>query len=198
MSVLDYVLVPLGLGVMAGYQGWLLYMVMKHPTKTVIGINSINRRAWVNTMMEDPSKNGILAVQTLRNNIMASTLLASTAIMLCSLVAMLMTQSPQGQSIITTSNTSINFSLKSFLILVCFLIAFLMNVQSIRFYNHASILINARRSPLLTHEYVASMINRGSYFWSIGLRAGWLRRRREKRVMSVEEMEIQEYVFLLK
>ncbi|ONK81375.1 uncharacterized protein A4U43_C01F28370 [Asparagus officinalis] len=57
MSVLDYVLVPLGLGVMAGYQGWLLYMVMKHPTKTVIGINSINRRAWVNTMMEESNLN---------------------------------------------------------------------------------------------------------------------------------------------
>ena len=95
---------------------------------------------------------------------MASTLLASTAIMLCSLVAMLMTQSPSKQSLVTQN-------MKSFLILSCFLIAFLMNVQSIRFYNHASILINARRSSLLTPEYVAAMINQGSYFWSIGLRA---------------------------
>lgn len=52
MGVLDYVLVPLGLGLMVAYHLWLLYMVVKHPTKTVIGINSVNRRAWVHTMME--------------------------------------------------------------------------------------------------------------------------------------------------
>ena len=42
---------------------------------------------------------------------MASTLLASTAIMLCSLVAMLMTQSPSEQSLVTQN-------MKSFLIFV--------------------------------------------------------------------------------
>lgn len=92
--------------------------------------------------------------------------------MLCSLVTMLITQSPSSQTIATeTTSPTMNFSMKSFFILLCFLLAFLMNVQSIRFYNHASILINASRSPLLTPEYVAGIINRGSYFWSIGLRA---------------------------
>lgn len=113
----------------------------------------------------------MLAVQTLRNNIMASTLLASTAIMLCSLVAMLMTESPSGQSFATQDTFQVDFTLKSFFLLVCFLVAFLMNVQSIRFYNHASILINTKRSSLLSPEYVSAVVNRGSYFWSIGLRA---------------------------
>ncbi|MCD7463365.1 hypothetical protein HAX54_050425 [Datura stramonium] len=89
--VLDYVLVPVGLLFMVGYHLWLLHRILKHPIRTVIGINSINRHFWVCAMMEDPSKNGVLAVQTLRNNIMASTLLASTAIMLSSLIAILMT-----------------------------------------------------------------------------------------------------------
>lgn len=52
MNILDYVLVPLGMSLMAGYHVWLLYMVVKQPAKTVMGINSINRRAWVHTMME--------------------------------------------------------------------------------------------------------------------------------------------------
>ncbi|CAI9777506.1 unnamed protein product [Fraxinus pennsylvanica] len=90
-QIVDYVFVPLGLVLMVTYHIWLLHQILKHPNRTVIGINAINRRLWVRAMMEDTSKNGVLAVQTLRNNIMASTLLASTAIMLSSLIVMLMT-----------------------------------------------------------------------------------------------------------
>ncbi|KAJ7965207.1 DUF599 domain-containing protein [Quillaja saponaria] len=95
---IDYILVPSGLFVMVTYHMWLLYRIVKQPTKTVIGLNAINRRFWVQAMMEDVSKNGVLAVQSLRNNIMASTLLASTAIMLSSLIAVLMTSGNQTQS----------------------------------------------------------------------------------------------------
>jgi hypothetical protein len=51
-AILDYTLVPLGLVTMVAYHIWLLYRIMKHPTKTVIGINAINRRFWVRAMME--------------------------------------------------------------------------------------------------------------------------------------------------
>ena len=49
---LDFVLVPLGLFVMAGYHAWLLYQIRRNPARTVIGINAINRRFWVASMME--------------------------------------------------------------------------------------------------------------------------------------------------
>lgn len=139
------------------------------------------------------SKNGVLAVQTLRNNIMASTLLASTAIMLSSLIAVLMTSGNDGQSngLILGDRSAMGFSIKFFSILVCFLVAFLLNVQSIRYYSHASILINvpykkifsssldddddshglSNQSHCVTTEYVGRMVNRGSCFWSLGLRA---------------------------
>ncbi|KAF9603771.1 hypothetical protein IFM89_037857 [Coptis chinensis] len=181
-QVLDYVLVPMGLVFMVGYHVWLLYRIKKQPMKTVIGINTINRCIWVQTMMEDPSKNGVLAVQTLRNNIMASTLLASTAIMLSSIIAVLMTSKNGNhtQSLLYGDESELGFSIKFFAILVCFLLAFLLNVQSIRYYSHASILINvpvnkitslASKSAHLTVEYVGKAVNRGSYFWSLGLRA---------------------------
>jgi len=51
-KILDLILVPSGLFVMVAYHLWLLYQVVKHPTKTVIGVNSINRRYWVQAMME--------------------------------------------------------------------------------------------------------------------------------------------------
>ncbi|XP_031283943.1 uncharacterized protein LOC116142665 [Pistacia vera] len=91
IQLLDFVLASSGLLMMLAYHFWLIHRIIKHPTRTVIGVNAINRRFWVQAMMEDASKNGVLAVQTLRNNIMASTLLASTAIMLSSLIAVLMT-----------------------------------------------------------------------------------------------------------
>ncbi|KAI8030462.1 hypothetical protein LOK49_LG01G01839 [Camellia lanceoleosa] len=187
-QLLDYILVPTGLLIMLAYHIWLLYQVVNHPSRTVIGINSINRRLWVLSMMEDVSKNGILAVQTLRNNIMASTLLASTAIMLSSLVAILMANGGGNQSagkIVYGDRSQLGFSIKFFAILVCFWVAFLFNVQSIRHYSHASILINVpfkkmsdlrdhqvhHHSIHLTAEYVGWTVNRGSYFWSLGLRA---------------------------
>ncbi|XP_021274382.1 uncharacterized protein LOC110409380 [Herrania umbratica] len=178
---LDCALVPIGILLMLAYHLWLLYRIVKHPTKTVIGVNAINRRFWVRAMMEDVAKNGVLAVQTLRNNIMASTLLASTAIMLSSLIAVLMTSSSGNRSswFMFGDRSNLAFSIKCFSILVCFLVAFLLNVQSIRYYSHASILINVpvkkmsqhQRHHHLTVEYVATTVNRGSYFWSLGLRA---------------------------
>jgi multisubunit Na+/H+ antiporter MnhF subunit len=51
-KILDQILVPSGLIVMVAYHLWLLYRIIKHPTKTVIGVNSINRRLWVQAMME--------------------------------------------------------------------------------------------------------------------------------------------------
>ncbi|KAG8381621.1 hypothetical protein BUALT_Bualt06G0140600 [Buddleja alternifolia] len=134
-QILDCVLVPVGLLLMVAYHIWLLRQIIRRPATTVVGINAINRRFWVRAMMEDTSKNGVLAVQTLRNNIMASTVLASTAIMLASLIAVLMTGGGRGHRPIGVvsgdKNSNRESSLKFFSILVCFLVAFLLNVQSI-------------------------------------------------------------------
>lgn len=112
---------------------------------------------------------------------MASTLLASTAIMLSSLIAVLMTGGSKGGGSISThiygDRTELCLSIKFFSILVCFMVAFLFNVQSIRYYSHASILINVPYKKLdssrhcVTAAYVGRTMNRGSYFWSLGLRA---------------------------
>ncbi|KAJ8632512.1 hypothetical protein MRB53_025848 [Persea americana] len=175
-EVLDIVLVPLGFSVMVAYHIWLFYRILKHPMKTVVGINAATRLLWVQTMMQDTSKNGILAVQTLRNNIMASTLLASMAIMLSSLIALLISggtgmSEVRSHGLVYGDSSDLGFAIKAFSILLCFLVSFLFNVQSIRYYSHANILINVRRSPYLSADYVGRALNRGGYFWSLGLRA---------------------------
>ncbi|CAN0853264.1 hypothetical protein LINGRAHAP2_LOCUS5585 [Linum grandiflorum] len=135
IKALDFTLVPLGLILMVAYHFWLLHRVLKYPSKTTIGVNAISRRVWVRAMMSEPSKNGVLAVQTLRNNIMASTLLATTAIMLCSLIVMLLAGNPGTRSteaIVLGDKTKVGISIKFFSLMLCFLTAFLMTVQSIR------------------------------------------------------------------
>ncbi|KAI0492821.1 hypothetical protein KFK09_027097 [Dendrobium nobile] len=48
---LDFVLVPLGLFVLALYHSWLLFSVLRRPNTTVIGLNALARRRWVQAMM---------------------------------------------------------------------------------------------------------------------------------------------------
>ncbi|WOK97162.1 hypothetical protein Cni_G05870 [Canna indica] len=115
---------------------------------------------------------------------MASTLLASTAIMLSSMIAVLMNGNGngsgrsefRGRNMVLGDRSDLVLSIKFFSILVCFLIAFLLNVQSIRFYSHASILVSVPMkshlcAPALAAEYVARAVNKGSYCWSLGLRS---------------------------
>lgn len=179
-SQLDYVLVPLGLAVMVGYHVWLLLRIRSRPETTVIGINAVNRRIWVRHIMEDPSgKHAVLAVQTLRNTIMASTVLASVAITLSSLVAALMASGAAAHGGLLLSapggGSEAALAAKFLAVLVCFLVAFLLNVQSIRYYSHASVLVNVPAAEAARRRravgYVTDMVNRGSYFWSLGARA---------------------------
>jgi len=170
-------MVPAGLILLSSYHAWLLYRIIRHPTTTVVGLNALNREVWVDTMMADGIKNGVLAVQTLRNNIMASTLLASTAITLSSLIGILVSSSGSGgatAAILYGDDSRMGSSVKYFAILVCFLIAFVFNVQSIRYYSHVSFLITVPPGkPGAGHSqcYVSRSLNRASYFWSLGLRA---------------------------
>ncbi|CAL5445231.1 unnamed protein product [Camellia sinensis] len=177
---LDYVLVPLGLAVFGSYHIWLLFSIIRYPRRTVVGLNAESRHQWVFSMMTDPLKNGVLIVQTIRNNIMASTLLATTAITLSSLISVFVSNASSSSNvsseIVYGNKTAIMSSIKYFALLLCFLVAFLCNVQSIRYYAHVSFLatlptsIDKRESI----EYVARSLNRGSLFWSLGLRAFYL------------------------
>ncbi|XP_048329488.1 uncharacterized protein LOC107418755 isoform X1 [Ziziphus jujuba] len=177
---LDSVLVPLGLFVFGIYHVWLLVTILHNPRRTVIGLNAESRHQWVFSMMTDPMKNGVLAIQTIRNNIMASTLLATTALTLSSLIGVFVSStgnsSDTPSQIIYGNKSPVLLSVKYFSILLCFLVAFLCYVQSIRYFAHVSFLVTVppskgKNDPI---EYVARNLNRASLFWSLGLRAFYL------------------------
>ena len=68
------------------------------------------------------------------------------------------------------------FAAKYLAVSLCFMLAFVCNVQAIRLYAHASFLLGGlppggEAAPEEFAAYVARTVNRGSYAWSLGLRA---------------------------
>lgn len=132
---------------------------------------------------QNTEKNGVLAVQTLRNNIMASTVLATTAITLVSVISVFIgVTSPASSSsnnaaprLVYGNKAGEVFAAKYLAVSLCFMLAFVCNVQAIRLYAHASFLLGGLPPGDETREefaaYVARTVNRGSYAWSLGLRA---------------------------
>ncbi|CAL9074072.1 unnamed protein product [Musa acuminata var. zebrina] len=170
---LDMVMVPLGLLLQATYHIWLFFTIVRHPNRTVIGVNAQVKHRWLRAMMTDPLGNGTLAVQTLRNDIMASTALATTAVTLASLISVFVsaTTSTATSSLVYGNKSSVVRSIKYFALLLCFILAFLCNVQSVRYHTHAGFLMSQPVAGPVSPEHAARSLDRGSLFWSLGLRA---------------------------
>eukprot|EP00897_Mesotaenium_endlicherianum_P007425 jgi/Mesen1/6710/ME000344S05994 len=177
--IIDVAMVPLGATAMIGYHIWLFHRVRTRPLTTVIGVNHLNRKAWVNSIMRDVDKKNILAVQTLRNSIMASSLLATTAILLSSAIGAFVSSTSAAtfkkslNSLVLGATEAAWTTAKFFSILICFLFAFLCHVQAIRYTNHVNFLITipiGPNAPGLTPDYVAKVLAHGSNFYTIGTR----------------------------
>ncbi|KAJ4975692.1 hypothetical protein NE237_000798 [Protea cynaroides] len=172
-QILDYALVPSGLVLLVGYHIWLLHRIRYQPMKTAVGINVFSRRLWAESLMEEMPINGVLAVQTLRNNIMAGTLLATTAMTLNSIIVLMIANFSSKPLVIVFGNKSeLSLWIKIFSVMFCFLLAFLFTVQSVRYYSHAGILIQVPvKKCKQVGVYVVKALTKGSYFWAMGLRA---------------------------
>ncbi|KAL1353121.1 hypothetical protein HN51_017049 [Arachis hypogaea] len=173
---LDVILVPLALIVSIGYHMWLWHKVRTHPHTTIIGINSSARRNWVNTMLKDNDKKNILAVQSLRNTIMGSTLMATTSILLCSGLAAVISSTYSVKKPLNDAvygaHGEFMVALKYVTLLTLFLFSFFCHSLSIRFINQVNILINIPQDPmsLVTPEYISEILERGFMLNTVGNR----------------------------
>eukprot|EP00253_Pinus_taeda_P015752 PITA_15752 len=177
---LDLVLVPTGLIFLVVYHVYLVYRIIKYPDSTVIGFENGNRIVWVQQMMKDMPKNTGLALSVISNNLSAATCLAGLSITLSSLVGTIV---GTGKTSITTATSkglvneiifghkgAIMSYIKYGSVLVCFLVAFISHVQSMRYYIHVSFLISTPNSSVPA-AYIERAVIRGSNLWSLGLRA---------------------------
>jgi uncharacterized membrane protein len=163
----EIALTLLSLGVLFSYHLQLYRQVRNNPLTTAIGLTDHARHAWVQNIVE--KKRDILAVQTLRNWVMASTFLASTAI----LISLGLVASAFRTEITSSATQTLNvfghpsetlWIIKLFVLSALFFYAFFNFTLSIRYYNHASLLINVPQdlNQSSSVDAVALILNHGA------------------------------------
>ncbi|KAI7998970.1 FAM10 family protein [Camellia lanceoleosa] len=79
---LDTILVPLSLFLTIGYHALLWHNFKNKPFLTTFGMLAQRRREWLKDMQQGDDKMGMLAVQSLRNTLMATILTSTVSILL--------------------------------------------------------------------------------------------------------------------
>lgn len=173
----------LSLALIFGYHLYLRYRLRHDPSYTIQAINRLARESWVENIMADRERQGILAVQTLRNSTMAATFLASTAILLNIGVLNLMQKDDNLSRILSPmhagSSEFVNslWVVKLLLLLMVFFWAFFCFSLAVRMYNHVGYLINSSNSTRQfcpSPGYVARLLNRSGHYYSLGMRSYYL------------------------
>lgn len=128
-------------------------------------------------LAQDNDKKNILAVQTLRNTIMGSTLMSTTSILLCSGLAAVISSTYSVKKPLNDAvygaHGEFMVALKYVTLLLIFLFSFLCHSLSIRFVNQVNFLVNSPQDPLcvaVTPEYVSELLEKGFLLNTMGNR----------------------------
>lgn len=160
-----------------GYQLYLRRRIRKDPAYSMHEVSREARHRWVRAIMST-DKDGVLAVQTLRNSVMACSFMASTAVLLVVGALNFSTELDRlGQTwrtlhTVTAVSTNLHFAI-TLLLVVDFTCAFFFFTIAIRYYNHVGYMINLPtdlRSKGLTPNYVSNYLERAGRFYYYGLR----------------------------
>ncbi|GMI89987.1 hypothetical protein like AT5G10580 [Hibiscus trionum] len=126
--------------------------------------------------MHDNEKKNIIAIQTLRNSIMGSTLMATTSILLSAGLGAVISSTYSVKQPINNSvfgaHGELMVALKYVTILCIFLFSFFSHSLSIRFINQVNMLINCPQDPdsVVTPEYISELLEKGFTLNTIGNR----------------------------
>jgi uncharacterized membrane protein len=168
----------LALTMIAGYQFYLHTLARRNSAAVLTSAAALARVGWVETVMSDLD-NAILAVQTLRSSIMAASFLASTAILL---MVGALTLTGEAKSLQATWHL-LNFFgtlapglwlVKLLCILLLLFFAFFNFINAIRIFNNVGYMVSVHPGPSsagFSPTMVASELNRGGDFFSVGVRA---------------------------
>jgi uncharacterized membrane protein len=174
----DIMAFALSAAIVAAYYGFLNMKVRANPTYTIHGVNALARSLWVEHIMRNTSKD-VMAVQTMRNFIMGSSLMASTAALL---IIGTLTLSGQAQNIaqnwhvlsLEGSFATELWIIKVMFLLVDFIVAFFAFAMSVRLANHVVFMVNVPEHDAhhnLSPKAVARRLHRAGNMFAIGMRA---------------------------
>ncbi|KAI9097721.1 hypothetical protein K1719_025492 [Acacia pycnantha] len=173
---LDVILVPSALLMSIAYHLWLWHTVRTQPHRTTLGVNASVRRNWIHSMLEDNDKKNILAVQSLRNTIMGSTLMATTSVLLCTGLAAVISSTYSMKKPLNDAvygaHGEFMVALKYVTLLALFIFSFFCHSLSIRLINQVNILVNAPQdaTSLVTASYIHLILERGFTLNTVGNR----------------------------
>jgi hypothetical protein len=130
---------------LVSYHVYLFCRTRRDPLSTSLGVARRTRALWVRSIMKN--NKDILAVQNLRNWTMASTFLASTAIIIgLAIFNLALTADKQGELSLLIGPLSIDhpalWTAKLVLLGIDFLIAFFNFTLAVRYYNHTGFMID--------------------------------------------------------
>ena len=161
------------------YHLHLFFTVKRKPEKTAVGITNLLRRQWVETTMAE--RRDILAVQTLRNWVMASSLLASTAILIALGILSTVVRPAGFQEIthalnIVGTRSETLWVIKLMLLALDFFIGFFNFTLAIRYFNHAGYGLGLpdQHEGVASHKLVVEVVNHASLHYTIGMRCYYL------------------------
>lgn len=178
MNEFDTVALVLSLLSFVAYHLLLAWRLRKNPFYTVHAVNNYARIKWVETVMST-EKLDVLAVQTLRNSVMAASFMASTAILLMIGTLTLSGSADNAGSVWHVLNESGGkhealLAWKLMALLADFFVAFFCFATAVRFFNHVGYMINIPARLGLAGvgpRRVAAYLNRAGYFYVFGTRS---------------------------
>ncbi len=161
------------------YHIQLIHQIRTRPLTTALGVTNHLRGHWVESIMEE--NRDLLAVQTLRNWVMTSSFLASTAILI-SLGLVSVAASPERMAEISPSLTElvrehrVLWLFKLMVLIIDFFFVFFSFCLAIRYYNHVNFMINvpSTLAHKITPEYITGILNRGMMHYNLGMRGYYL------------------------
>ncbi len=165
--------------VLTSYHLYWVIQLRRAPLETYIGLARHLRSLWVESIMTHGRD--ILAVQTLRNSIMASSFLASTSILIgLGLLGFLLrpehiTEIPLDFTAIFTRTKTL-FLAKIMFLIIHFFFAFFSFTLSIRYLNQVNFMINvpSECEPMLTPVIITRILDLGMLHYTLGMRAYYL------------------------
>ena len=181
-NIVEPILIGITLVIFIAYHVYLARMIRKHPLKTAAGQVWLSKRRWCHVIM-DPSHDYLIeGVQTVRNTLMATSVLASTSLALSSVVVAFLAAGLVDLGIgegFWMRAPAITDAYRFFVIILFFGCAFVCYMQSIRSVNHSGYLLAIPIIPgvdeyAVTPDYVAKVLNRGAMFYTIGTRFFYL------------------------
>jgi uncharacterized membrane protein len=152
------------------------FALKRNPAKTSIGLTNQLRAAWVATMSRNIPD--VIPVQTLRNQIMSASFLASTAVLLS--LAMLHVAFTPPSEVLSVSHIlhflgdqdQALWRFKWLALAIDLFFAFFSFTLAIRHFNHASFMVNIpeQADPRVTQDLLTQTLNRGAIYNTMGMR----------------------------